>query len=126
MFQKGGCAYVYLCYGMHYMLNVITHLEGIPHAVLIRAMTPEVGIELMLQRRKKSALNQTLANGPGTLCTALGIDAKLNGHRFDQEPLWIEDRHTTITDSKIQKGPRIGIDYAKEDTLLPWRYRISS
>ena len=77
MYQNGGITYVYLCYGIHYLLNVVTHREGIPHAVLIRAIFPTFGIETMLKRRKKS-LNSKLTKGPGSVCQALGIDLTHN------------------------------------------------
>jgi len=126
MFQKGGIAYVYLCYGMHHLLNVVTNLEGIPHVVLIRAIKPTHGIDTMLKRRRKAALDPHLTSGPGSLCKALGIDRSFNGKSFDSPFLWIEDRNIVFHDHEIMATPRIGIDYAKEDAKLPWRFHLAN
>ena len=120
MFHDGGTAYVYLCYGIHHLLNVVTHTANHPHAVLIRAIQPLEGIETMLRRRHKKQLDKTLTSGPGSLCQALGITLKHNGLPFDRPPLWIEDRNISI--ETFHSGPRIGVDYAGEDALLPWRF----
>lgn len=120
MFQNGGIAYVYLCYGIHSLLNVVTNKSGIPHAVLIRALKPTHGLNFMEKRRGKS---NNLCNGPGALTQALGITLKHNGLSLNQPPLWIEDTGLTIHEAQIVSGPRIGIAYAKEHALLPWRFR---
>lgn len=122
MYSEGGIAYVYFCYGMHYLLNVVTNHRDIPHAVLIRAIDPLEGIETMLERRKKQHLDATLTSGPGSVCRALGIDLNLTGHPLDRCPLWLEDRQTK--EGKIKTSRRIGIDYAKEDALLLWRFNL--
>ncbi|MCI0382191.1 MAG: DNA-3-methyladenine glycosylase [Chlamydiae bacterium] len=124
MFEEGGVAYIYLCYGLHHMLNVVTSLSGIPHAILIRAIHPEYGIKKMLERRGKQISKQNLANGPGSLCQALGIDINLNGHSLAEPPLWIEDRSSSFSSKEIQSSPRIGIKYAKSHASLPWRFFI--
>ncbi len=120
MYHAGGIAYVYLCYGMHNLLNVVTHQEGIPHAVLIRAIQPTHGLDLMRTRRARKI---PLISGPGTVCQALGITRAHNGLPLSSTTLWIEDRDTRISQNMIQTGPRIGVEYAKEDALLPWRFR---
>jgi DNA-3-methyladenine glycosylase len=122
MFHDGGIAYVYLCYGMHHMLNVVTAASGIPHAVLIRAIAPTHGIETMLHRRNKIRADHTLTNGPGSVCRALGITRRHNGHSFQGPTLWIEDIDFKLDSSTIFSTPRIGIDYAGQDALLPWRF----
>lgn len=122
MFQKGGIAYVYLCYGIHCLFNVVTNKNEIPHAILIRAIAPDCGINKMFQRRKKKKLHFTLTSGPGSVCQALGIHLIHNGHTLTKPPIWIEDRG--YTPKNIHVGPRIGIEYAKEDALLPWRFWI--
>ncbi len=122
MFQNGGIAYVYLCYGMHNLLNVVTGAEGIAHAVLIRAISPTHGLEKMLERRKKSKICPALTNGPGALCQALGITREFNRHPFNKEPLWIEETGVLPLPSQISATPRIGVDYAGEDAKLPWRF----
>lgn len=122
MFHAGGVAYVYLCYGMHNLLNVVTGSEGVPHAVLIRGISPKVGTETMLSRRNKKTVDRTLTRGPGSVCQALGIDRSHNGMSFLSSTLWIEDHHIHIPKKQIQAAPRIGIDYAQEHALLPWRF----
>ncbi len=122
MFHTGGIAYVYLCYGIHHLLNVVTNIEGIPHAVLIRAIHPTDGIETMLKRRGKKALSPTLTNGPGSVAKALGIDQRHNGLSLNSPSLWIEEH---IDPKQITASPRIGIDYAGEDAKLPWRFCLT-
>lgn len=118
LYEKGGIAYVYLCYGLHFLLNVVTNSEEVPHAVLIRAITPLVGIDQMVMRRKKE---KALTNGPGTLTQALGINLSHNKISLQGDSLWIEERQA-IPSSKVMITPRIGVDYAKEDALLPYRF----
>lgn len=124
MYHQGGVSYVYLIYGIHCLLNVVTNNVDIPHAVLIRAIRPEIGIETLLKRRSKQKLDNTLTSGPGTLTQALGIDRQHNGFDLTQPPLWIEDYEVTIPIENILASPRVGIDYAEEDALLPWRFRV--
>lgn len=123
MFQKGGVAYVYLCYGIHHLLNVVTNKEGIPHAVLIRALFPTHGIEQMMKRRSGK---EPLANGPGTLTQALGITKEWNGRCFNSSSIWIEESDILVAEEEIKSSKRIGVDYAGEDALLPWRFCLSS
>ncbi|NGX39721.1 MAG: putative 3-methyladenine DNA glycosylase [Chlamydiae bacterium] len=125
MFDEGGVAYIYFCYGMHNLFNVITNQEETPHAVLIRAITPTIGLETMKKRRKFTKGKQ-LTTGPGNVCKALCIDKTLNGHPLTHSPLWIEDRGKSIPEEKICAGPRVGVAYAREDALLPWRFRVQS
>jgi DNA-3-methyladenine glycosylase len=122
LFQKGGIAYIYTCYGIHQLLNVVTNKENIPHAVLIRALFPTHGIETIVKRRKKTADDPTLAKGPGSVAQALGVTKQHNGCAFDRHPLWIEETSLSIPKNLIKASPRIGIAYAKEHALLPWRF----
>lgn len=115
MYAAGGVAYVYLCYGIHRLLNVVTGAEGTPHAVLIRALYPIIGKEIMLLRRKK----EPLSHGPGTLTEALGISLAQNGQSFHSETLRIEEGISPI---HVTAGPRVGVDYAGPDALLPYRF----
>ena len=125
MYQKGGVAYVYLCYGMHNLFNVVTNKRETPHAVLIRALNPTCGIEIMQQRRQIRQSTK-LTSGPGMICQALGIDQRHNGHKLTKSPVWIEDRNIVIEEKKILKTPRVNVAYAKKHALLPWRFRIST
>lgn len=122
MFSEGGTAYVYLCYGMHHLFNIVTNKKEIPHAILIRAIQPEVGVDLMLRRRNKAKLTPTLTNGPGALCQALGINRELDGIGLDGSKIWLEDRGVIIPNERIQISSRIGIDYAEEYASNPWRF----
>jgi len=124
MYQAGGICYVYQCYGLHYLFNVVTNLSEIPHAILIRAIKPEIGIDVMLLRRNKSKVDKTLAGGPGTLSQALGINKSHNGLPLDGPPIWIEDRGVIAKAKEVIAGPRIGVAYAGEHAHLPWRFRL--
>ncbi|NNM43850.1 MAG: DNA-3-methyladenine glycosylase [Chlamydiae bacterium] len=123
MFQEGGISYVYLCYGMHCLLNVVTNKKDTPHAALIRSVQTEVGTDLIQERRKNSSL---LLNGPGKVCSGLGITREHNGLSFQSKTVWIEDRGIHFQENQIISTPRIGVDYAGEDALLPWRYYVST
>ena len=122
MYNKGGVCYVYLCYGIHSLFNIVTNSHGIPHAVLIRAIEPEIGREHMLERRKKEAFCRSLSSGPGSLTQALGIHVAHNGLGLHGPEIWLEDRGVKVTPDQILARPRVGIDYAGEDALLPWRF----
>lgn len=125
MYNDGGTAYVYLCYGIHSLFNVVTNKENIPHAVLIRAIYPVEGFEKMLSRRRRpKATKSDLCIGPGTVSQALGIHFSHTGKSLSGNEIWIEDRKFQIADSKITAGPRIGVDYAGKDALLPYRLRV--
>ncbi|MFA6260720.1 MAG: DNA-3-methyladenine glycosylase [Bacteroidia bacterium] len=124
MYARGGVAYVYLCYGMHSLFNVVTHQEGIPHAVLIRAIEPAEGMDLMMKRRGKSEMDYSLTAGPGSLSKALGIQTLHTGQSLQSNSLWIEDAARKIEETSIIASPRVGVAYAQEDALLPYRFRI--
>lgn len=124
MFDQGGYAYVYLCYGMHHLFNVVTNKTGTADAVLIRALEPLAGIEQMLVRRGKLSNQFHLTSGPGKLSKALGIDRSFNGKFLLDNEVWIEDVGKNIPKKDIEASPRIGIDYAGEDAKLPWRFTI--
>lgn len=124
MFAKGGFAYVYLCYGMYNLFNVVTNREGIADAVLIRALEPIEGADIMALRRGNLKHVTQLTSGPGKLTKAMGIDRKLNGKFLIDDEVWLEDRGIRITPRSIEASPRIGIDYAGDDALLPWRFTV--
>jgi DNA-3-methyladenine glycosylase len=123
MFERGGKAYVYLCYGVHEMFNIVTNTEGKADAVLIRALQPLLGIETMMKRMNTNSPAR-ITSGPGKLTRSLGIDRKLNGEKLTMNKIWIEDQGIRITSSNLVCSPRIGIDYAGDDALLPWRFTI--
>ena len=124
MFEKGGLTYVYLCYGIHYLFNVVTNVTGTADAVLIRALEPLTGLEEMKLRRGRLANPYHLTSGPGKLSRALGIDRSFNGTSLLEDEVWIEDLGKKIAKKDIEASPRIGIDYAGEDAQLPWRFTV--
>ncbi|MDP6569652.1 MAG: DNA-3-methyladenine glycosylase [Candidatus Marinimicrobia bacterium] len=125
MFAEGGTAYVYLCYGVHHLFNIVTNVVGVPHAVLIRAVEPINGIDIMLHRRNMVKAHPRLTAGPGCLTQALGIHASDSGSSLLGDTIWIEDGKS-IPDKLIKTSPRVGVDYAGEDAKLPWRYYIEN
>ena len=122
LFAPGGTAYVYLCYGIHHLFNVVTNREGIAEAVLIRGLEPLDGIGIM--RKRRGSDYRQLTSGPGKLSAAMGISIRFNGHDLTGDSLWIEDRGIVVHPDEVLEGPRIGVDYAGADALLPWRYGI--
>lgn len=124
MYLQGGIAYVYLCYGIHEMFNIVTSGEGIPRAILIRAIEPTHGIEAMLYRRKMEVFKPTITRGPGSVAKALGISRAINAISLQSDTLWLEDRGLIIPDESIVAAPRIGVDYAGTDALLPYRFYV--
>jgi DNA-3-methyladenine glycosylase len=124
MYGIGGTAYVYLCYGIHQMFNVVTNQQGIPHAILVRAVEPVTGIDIMLQRTGKSKPDYTLTKGPGNVAKALGIFTWHTGYSLLEEELFIADDGFTLKRSDILATPRIGVDYAGDDAALPYRFIV--
>ncbi len=123
MYARGGLAYVYLCYGIHHLFNIVTNKEGLADAVLVRAIEPLEGIEHILERRNKTKLERSVGGGPGIVSQALGIRTNHYGQDLLGDRIWIED-HQTINSEEIITSPRVGIDYAEDDAFLPWRFRI--
>ena len=126
MYAKGGSAYVYLCYGIHHLFNIVTNKENIPHAVLIRALQPRDGIEIMLQRRNKKKVDQSLTTGPGSLTRALGITVKDSGTFLMDNLIWLEDQNINYTNQDILATPRVGVQYAGKDAKNPWRFQVEN
>ncbi|HTF19191.1 MAG TPA: DNA-3-methyladenine glycosylase [Chryseolinea sp.] len=126
MFGPGGHAYVYMCYGIHFLFNVVTNSTDTADAVLIRALEPHTGIETMEARRGKLANRYHLTSGPGKLTRALGINRQWNGRSLLDDDVWITDNSTRLSPADIVASPRIGIDYAGEDAALPWRFTIKN
>ena len=122
MYGAGGTAYVYFVYGMYHQFNVVTSVEDIPHAVLVRALEPGEGLAVMCRRRPGRS-EYELTSGPGRLCLALGIDRKLDKADLLGDRVWLEDG-ISISPRQIGRGPRIGIDYAEKWIDKPWRFWV--
>ncbi len=122
MFLSGGRAYIYLCYGMHQMFNVVSGPSGTPHAILIRALYPLQGVDVMQKRRGSKIPFKNLCNGPGKLGQAMGFHTSMSGTKLSGNQIWIEDHGIRISKKDFEQRPRIGIDYAGKDALLPWRF----
>lgn len=126
MYGDAGNSYVYLCYGIHHLFNIVTNKKDIPHAVLIRAIIPTDGVSVILKRRKQEAVNKKTADGPGTLSQALGIKTTHSGiSLMSSDKIWVEDRGVKFSSKEINIGPRIGVDYAGKDAKLPYRFRLN-
>jgi DNA-3-methyladenine glycosylase len=124
MYMPGGVSYVYLCYGIHEMFNIVTSVEGQPHAILIRAVQPTDGIDVMMRRRNMNTLKPNITKGPGSVAKALGISRKINAFSLQGDTIWIEDRGLTFAGEAIAAVPRIGVDYAGDDALLAYRFYV--
>lgn len=124
MYGDGGAAYIYLCYGIHHLVNVVTHFKETPHAVLIRALVPMTGVDVMLERTRKSTADHTLTRGPGNLSKALGLSVSQTGWLLNSKEFFIADDGFRYSTKQIISSPRIGVDYAGEDALLPYRYYV--
>lgn len=122
MFAEGGVAYVYLIYGMYHCFNAVTGSAGEGDAVLIRALEPVFGLDLMRRRRGQRDLRK-LCSGPGKLCQALAIGKTQYGLDLTGEELFIAD-FRTIPEELVARGPRINVDYAEEAVDFPWRFRV--
>lgn len=124
MFGNPGTAYVYLCYGIHHLFNVVTNKKNIPHAVLIRAVEPVDGVDIMLQRTGKVKPDYTLTKGPGNVSKALGIFTRHTGISLLSSELFIYNDGFKLPRGQILSTPRVGVGYAAEDALLPYRFII--
>ena len=123
MFEPGGVVYVYLCYGIHTLLNIVTNRRGKADAVLIRAIEPIQGFDVMMDRRNMVKIEKRLTSGPGVLSQAFGITTTAYGTSLDSNIIWIEESEP-VPDAAIVCCTRIGVEYAKEDALKPWRFYI--
>jgi DNA-3-methyladenine glycosylase len=122
MYGMGGTAYVYFVYGMYHQFNVVTNVEGVPHAILVRAVEPVEGLDF-IRRRRRGRPEYELTSGPGRLCLALGIDLGLDKADLLGDRVWIEEG-VSISPRQIARGPRVGIDYAEEWAMKPWRFWV--
>jgi DNA-3-methyladenine glycosylase len=124
MYGRGGAAYVYLCYGIHHLFNVVTHEADTPQAVLIRGVEPLKGVDVMLERTGKRAGDSSLGRGPGNVSKALGITTALTGVSLLGDLIYIADDGRAYATEDIIASARIGVDYAGEDALLPYRFSV--
>jgi DNA-3-methyladenine glycosylase len=124
MYDEGGKGYVYLCYGIHHLFNVVTNIKETPHAVLVRAVEPMEGIGTMLQRTGKKKPDRTLTSGPGNVSKALGLMVSHTGVSLLEDTVFIADDSYALKKRDIIATTRIGVDYAGEDALLPYRFFI--
>jgi DNA-3-methyladenine glycosylase len=122
-YAEGGHVYVFFVYGMYHQLNLVTGVVDHPHVVLIRAVEPVEGIDIMRKRRGLMA-DRNLTSGPGKLCIALAITRELNGESLMGERIWVEE-HRRFRKNDIANGPRVGIDYAEEFVEMPWRFWVN-
>ncbi|GAA4318993.1 DNA-3-methyladenine glycosylase [Flaviaesturariibacter amylovorans] len=125
MFGPGGRAYVYLCYGLHQMFNIVTNIEGIPHAILVRALEPLEGVDVMLRRTGKKQPDRTLTRGPGNVGKALGFHVRQCGTELNSPELYIADDGFRYPAEAVGVSARIGVDYAGEDAALPYRFFVN-
>lgn len=123
MYHPGGKAYIYLIYGLYSLFNIVTGKEDNPHAILIRALEPVYGIDIMKRRRNTNNI-LNIASGPGKLCSALNISREQNGFDLTGDTIWIEQPETPVQKKNIVRAPRVGIDYAEEFIDKPWRFYI--
>lgn len=121
MYGPPGHAYIYLCYGIHHLFNVVTNREGLADAVLIRGIEPLEGID-QIKERRGNIDQKNLTNGPGKLSMALHIHTEMSGISLFEPPIWIEDRGIKVFEKDINATPRVGVDYAGEDAKREWRF----
>ena len=128
LFAEGGHAYVYLCYGIHHLFNVVTGPAEVAQAVLIRAIEPTDNLARQLARRGRDRVRPQLTAGPGVMSKALGIrtDHDALDLRASDSPIWLEDRGRVVSEADIASGPRVGVAYAAECAEWPWRFWIAN
>jgi DNA-3-methyladenine glycosylase len=126
LYKEGGTAYVYLCYGIHQMFNIVTNVARTPHAILIRAVEPLEGMEVMLQRTGKKVLDETLTRGPGNVGRALGFHTTQCGHSLQSDELYIYDDGYILPADQVVTAPRIGVDYAGDHAAWHYRFYVKS
>lgn len=122
MYAEGGVSYIYLCYGIHSLFNVVSNVCGVPHAILVRAIIPFKGIDIMEKRRGMLYTARNFSSGPGTLSKALDLHHSLSGTPLSGNLIWLADEGLHIPARRIKATPRIGVDYAGADALLPYRF----
>lgn len=124
MFSQGGVSYVYLCYGIHYLFNIISGDEGNPHAILVRGIEPVTGIETMLVRRNMTGLAPRITAGPGAVAQALGLNKTHNALSLQGQTVWLEDRGELDAMETIITGPRVGMNFEGPWHSIHWRFSL--
>ncbi|UPQ76277.1 DNA-3-methyladenine glycosylase [Chryseobacterium nepalense] len=124
MYQPGGYSYIYLCYGIHHLFNIVVSLKNDPKSVLIRSVEPYQGFSVIENRRNRSSSDKSISSGPGSVCKALGIDMTFNRKPLTGEDIWIEDSGLQYRTEDIASTPRIGVAYADEHAQLPLRFYL--
>jgi DNA-3-methyladenine glycosylase len=122
MYGAGGVAYVYLCYGIHHLFNVVTNLNDIPHAVLVRGIEPIEGKEMMMLRMNRQKFDHTIGRGPGNVSKALGIFTTHTGVPLTGDSIFIAEDNFKVKKEEIGVSKRIGVDYAGDDAHLHYRF----
>lgn len=124
MYKAGGKVYMYICYGIHDMLNIVTGEEGMSHAILIRAIEPHTGIEAMRERRDIYDNDRRLCQGPGALAKALGLKKHFNGVDILGDEIWIEESNIVYTEQQVVEAPRVGMNFEGPYKTIPWRFYV--
>ena len=124
MYEEGGFAYVYLCYGIHHLFNVVTHRKDTPHAILVRAVEPIKGMKTMLERTGREKPDHIITRGPGNLSKALGISVMDSGKSLLGPELYLAEDGFTYRKNEVAESPRIGVEYAGTHALWPYRFFI--
>ena len=125
MYNAGGVVYMYLCYGIHDMLNIVTCGQGSSHAVLIRAVEPFAGIETMRERRNLFIADKRLCQGPGALGKFLGLNKLHNSVDLHSSIIWMEDSGLSFSDEQIASSPRVGMNFEGVYKTIPWPFYLS-
>jgi len=124
MYAAAGAVYVYICYGMHNMLNIVTNDLNVPDAILIRALEPVNGFDIMLERTGKKMFDNTLTKGPGNVAKAMGISKNISGLILGDKIINIYKDDFSFLQDEIGTSKRIGIDGAGTDAELPYRFFV--
>lgn len=124
MYSAGGLVYMYICYGIHDMLNIVTGINDSSHAVLIRAIEPSTGIGTMRERRTLFTDDKRLCQGPGALGKALGLNKVHNGADLQGDIIWIEDQGLSFLVNQVQAAPRVGMNFEGPFKTIPWRFYV--
>ncbi|WP_411273453.1 DNA-3-methyladenine glycosylase [Daejeonella sp.] len=124
MYKAGGVAYMYICYGIHDMLNIVTGIQGMSHAALIRSIEPIEGVEIMCERRGVFDNQKRLCQGPGALAKALGLSKLHNGADLQNDDIWLTDEGIRYTDEQVMASARIGMNFEGPYKTIPWRFYV--